>query len=55
MIAEYYQKLPQKGGEVFSAATLRPSDSVTIDDQGFGSRPDRHGHGDLPPLSRAIS
>ncbi|AUI64021.1 hypothetical protein [Amycolatopsis sp. BJA-103] len=33
-------RLPlQKGGEVFSAATLCPSDSVTIDDQGFGSRP----------------
>lgn len=33
-------RLPlQKGGEVFSAATLCPSESVTIDDQGYGNLP----------------
>lgn len=33
-------RLPlQKGGKVFSAATLCPSDSVTIDDHGYGNRP----------------
>ncbi|MFC3453341.1 hypothetical protein [Amycolatopsis speibonae] len=33
-------RLPlQKGGKVFSAATLCPAESVTIDDQGYGNRP----------------
>ncbi|MBB5855663.1 hypothetical protein ACFQ05_35870 [Amycolatopsis umgeniensis] len=33
-------RLPlQKAVKVFSAATLCPSDSVTIDDEGYGSRP----------------
>ncbi|MGK4593795.1 hypothetical protein [Amycolatopsis sp. w19] len=33
-------RLPlQKGGEVLSAATLCPAESVTIDDEGYGSLP----------------
>ncbi|OXM42485.1 hypothetical protein [Amycolatopsis alba] len=37
---EQTYRLPlQKGGKVFSAATVCPSDSVTIDDQGLGNRP----------------
>jgi hypothetical protein len=33
-------RLPlQKGGKVLSAATLCPSTSVTIDDQGYGNQP----------------